>query len=49
MNTIRSLLFISMAVIMLVVLGLTAERTAAKLAWAGAAILSLTVGLWGML
>jgi hypothetical protein len=48
-TTIRSILFIGMVVVMLAVLGLTAERTAARLAWAGAAILSLTVGLWGLL
>lgn len=49
MTSYRAILFLSMLVIVLTVLGLTSERVTARLAWVGVALLSLTVGCWVML
>jgi hypothetical protein len=49
MTTYRAAFFLCCVIITLAVIGLTAERLAARLAWVGAAMLMATVGCWMVL
>lgn len=45
----RTIAYLIVMIFVLFLLGCTSERLSARLAWVGAALLSLTVGLWSVL
>jgi hypothetical protein len=49
MTAYRAVLILCMLTAALLILGCTAERLSARLAWVGVALLSLTVGSWMLL
>lgn len=46
MTTYRAAFLLACIVVTLIVLGITGERLASRLAWSGAALLTVLVGCW---